>query len=77
MKKFQWHKPPRPCVTICCGSFNFSSVMTEDYSRCGIYCYDCKQFHDGNPIRLAEVQDFINHGLPMTEKELKETYIGT
>ena len=75
MKKFKWHKPSRPSVTRCCGSFNFSSVITEDYSKSGIYCYECKQFQEGYPIRLAEVQDFINHGLPMTEKELKGTYI--
>ena len=75
MKKFKYHKPAKPYVTLCCGSFNFSSVMTGDNDRGGIYCYDCNQFHEGIPIRLAEVKDFMLHGINMAEKELRENFI--
>lgn len=47
---FKWHEPPRPLVTKCCRSFNWSNTVAGDY------CYECKTVKPKN-VEFATDED--------------------
>ena len=48
MPKFKWNEIPRPLVTKCCVSLNWSEVQSEPPGNGGTYCHVCEKIEKDN-----------------------------